>query len=392
MINLKLIILFSVSLSLLVMIPSTAFAEEPYVLSHFSAKSKVVADDQLANRVYWTLIDGNKGTIVSSSIFGVNVIRLSMTQSDTCDDSLDVVCLDGIITSIKNSRNVVPGDTLSMVFELPNKQSVSITSGKLSSIDVTLDILKLDTKNELDVMTTLVNEKEESDPILGVWASKIDNASDILESPLVHDLLETSNSNFDNFEDIQLLIAEREDKWVSAESHEKTNTMKDVMDNEASELFADMVMFSKELNEGLLQEIILTNAHGANVAMSQRTTDYDQSDEEWWYLARDRGVYFGTPEFDESAQVDSWTMALRITNSDNRFMGVIKFVVNDESKEKEIDICELKPDVGLCKGNITRYYFDETTNSCHEFIWGGCGGVVPFETLPRCQMLCNSEN
>jgi|SaaInlV_165m_DNA_1040744.scaffolds.fasta_scaffold05539_3 hypothetical protein len=389
--NLKLLILFSVSLSLLVVIPTTAFAEEPYVLSHFSAKSKVVHDDQLANRVYWTLIDGDKGTIVSSSIFGINVIRLSMTQSDSCDDSLDVVCLDGIITSIKNSRNVVPGDTLSMVFQLPEKQSVSITSGKLSSIDVQLDILKLDAKNELDVMVKQVNQKDESDPLLGVWASKIDNASEILESPLVHNLLDTSNSNFDNFDDIQLLIAEREEKWVTSESHVKTNTMKEVMDNEASELFANMVMFSKELNEGLLQEIILTNAHGANVAMSQRTTDYDQSDEEWWYLARDRGVYFGTPEFDESTQVDSWTMSLRITNSDNRFMGVIKFVVNDESKEKEIDSCELKPDVGLCKGNIIRYYFDETTNSCQEFIWGGCGGVVPFDTLSRCQMLCDFE-
>ena len=389
--NLKLLILFSVSLSLLVVIPTTAFAEEPYVLSHFSAKSKVVHDDQLANRVYWTLIDGDKGTIVSSSIFGINVIRLSMTQSDSCDDSLDVVCLDGIITSIKNSRNVVPGDTLSMVFQLPEKQSVSITSGKLSSIDVQLDILKLDAKNELDVMVKQVNQKDESDPLLGVWASKIDNASEILESPLVHNLLDTSNSNFDNFDDIQLLIAEREEKWVTSESHVKTNTMKEVMDNEASELFANMVMFSKEINEGLLQEIILTNAHGANVAMSQRTTDYDQSDEEWWYLARDRGVYFGTPEFDESTQVDSWTMSLRITNSDNRFMGVIKFVVNDESKEKEIDSCELKPDVGLCKGNIIRYYFDETTNSCQEFIWGGCGGVVPFDTLSRCQMLCDFE-
>jgi hypothetical protein len=315
-----------------------------------------------------------------------------MTQSDSCEDSLDVVCLNGTITETKNSRNVMPGDTLSMVFELPEKQSVSITSGKLSSIDIKLDILKLDSKNELDVMTTHVNEQEESNLIMGVWASKIDNASDILESPMVHHLLETSNSNFDNFEDIQLLIAEREDKWISAESHEKTDTMKDVLDNETSELFADMVMFSKELNEGLLQEIILTNAHGANVAMSQRTTDYDQSDEEWWNLARDRGVFFGTPEFDESTQVNSWTMSLRITNSDNRFMGVIKFVVNDESKEKEIDSCELKPDVGMCKGNITRYYFDETSNSCQEFIWGGCGGVVPFDTLSRCQMLCNSEN
>lgn len=331
MINLKLLILLSVSLSLVVIMPSTAFAEEPYVLSHFSAKSKVILDDQLANRVYWTLIDGDKGTIVSSSIFGVTVIRMSLTQSDSCNDLLDMVCLDAVITETKNARNVTPGDTLSMVFELPEKQSVSITSGKLSSLDVELEILKLDAKNELDMMVKQVSETDTSDPLTGVWASKIDNVSEIIKSSLVQNLLEQSNNDFDKFDDIQLLINEREEKWVSAESHVKTDTMKKVFDNETSKLFADMVMFSKELNDGLLSEMILTNAHGVNVAMSQRTSDYVQSDEEWWYLARDRGVYFGTPEFDESAQVDSWIMSIRITDSDNKFMGVLKFVVNNES-------------------------------------------------------------
>ena len=50
--------------------------------------------------------------------------------------------------------------------------------------------------------------------------------------------------------------------------------------------------------------------------------------------------------------------------------------------------CVLEPDPGFCKANIPKYYFDETTNSCQEFVWGGCNGVVPFETLSACQQQC----
>ncbi|MCH9657308.1 DUF4377 domain-containing protein [archaeon] len=50
--------------------------------------------------------------------------------------------------------------------------------------------------------------------------------------------------------------------------------------------------------------------------------------------------------------------------------------------------CELDHDPGLCKAYIPRYYFDETSNSCQEFVWGGCNGVVPFETLSACRQQC----
>ena len=50
--------------------------------------------------------------------------------------------------------------------------------------------------------------------------------------------------------------------------------------------------------------------------------------------------------------------------------------------------CELEPDSGFCEANMSRYYFDKTSNSCQEFVWGGCNGVVPFETLTACQHQC----
>ena len=52
------------------------------------------------------------------------------------------------------------------------------------------------------------------------------------------------------------------------------------------------------------------------------------------------------------------------------------------------DGCYVKPESGRCRAAITRYYFDDKRQACRPFIWGGCDGVVPFETLDACQAQC----
>jgi hypothetical protein len=49
-----------------------------------------------------------------------------------------------------------------------------------------------------------------------------------------------------------------------------------------------------------------------------------------------------------------------------------------------IPACELTPDPGPCEAYIPKYYFDQESGECKEFIWGGCDGVVPFDTLEEC--------
>ena len=56
-----------------------------------------------------------------------------------------------------------------------------------------------------------------------------------------------------------------------------------------------------------------------------------------------------------------------------------KVEANDKCK------CDLIPDPGLCKAYFPRYYFDKKEGKCKEFIWGGCDGVVPFQTLEACE-------
>lgn len=61
-------------------------------------------------------------------------------------------------------------------------------------------------------------------------------------------------------------------------------------------------------------------------------------------------------------------------------------------KEQNHKDCSLVPDPGPCKALFKKYYFDQKEKKCKEFIYGGCNGVVPFETLADCQKKCPCEN
>lgn len=50
--------------------------------------------------------------------------------------------------------------------------------------------------------------------------------------------------------------------------------------------------------------------------------------------------------------------------------------------------CSLEPESGPCKAMFKRYYYDKEDKKCKEFIWGGCDGVVPFETMEECEKQC----
>lgn len=70
-----------------------------------------------------------------------------------------------------------------------------------------------------------------------------------------------------------------------------------------------------------------------------------------------------------------------------------KKTANEELK-KTADSCQIKcdmiPDPGSCKAYFPKYYFDKKEGKCKEFIWGGCYGTVPFQTLEECEK-CGCE-
>lgn len=57
----------------------------------------------------------------------------------------------------------------------------------------------------------------------------------------------------------------------------------------------------------------------------------------------------------------------------------------------ESDRCNLEPDAGLCLAAFQKFYFDKKEKKCKVFTWGGCGGVVPFDTLEECEKQCDCK-
>lgn len=55
------------------------------------------------------------------------------------------------------------------------------------------------------------------------------------------------------------------------------------------------------------------------------------------------------------------------------------------SSDSDCPACSLEPDPGLCKAAFPKYYYDQEEGKCKEFTWGGCEGVVPFQTMEECK-------
>lgn len=50
--------------------------------------------------------------------------------------------------------------------------------------------------------------------------------------------------------------------------------------------------------------------------------------------------------------------------------------------------CTMLPEKGPCKAIFWKYHYDQKSNSCKEFMYGGCDGAVPFDTKEECEKLC----
>lgn len=59
-----------------------------------------------------------------------------------------------------------------------------------------------------------------------------------------------------------------------------------------------------------------------------------------------------------------------------------------EIKDDLDERCYLKPDPGTCGEFIMKYYYYVDGDNCSSFIWSGCDGVVPFETMNECRTAC----
>ncbi len=146
-----------------------------------------------------------------------------------------------------------------------------------------------------------------------------------------HELINESNKEFDLIgtdQDINDYILKMDEEWMSSSSN-ITSFIEDMLDNPISNKLNRNIDFYKDrFDYELFGEIFVTNKYGANIGLTQITSDYYQADEEWWMKGKENGVYIGDVEFDNSSAIYSTTIAIRIDDEKDNFVGMFKAVWN----------------------------------------------------------------
>ena len=147
-----------------------------------------------------------------------------------------------------------------------------------------------------------------------------------------------SNTRFDLMQDAQHYIEKRDEEWKSAPRGALTPFMQETLSNELSVALAKFVDYYKNTsNRTVYGEIFITNKYGALIGSTGRTSDYRQDDELWWQSAKKDGIYIEDVEYDESSEIFSITISIRIEDKDGSFLGVLKAVYNVNEVFKIID-------------------------------------------------------
>ncbi|RIK78389.1 MAG: hypothetical protein DCC68_15340 [Planctomycetota bacterium] len=155
---------------------------------------------------------------------------------------------------------------------------------------------------------------------------------------LVQQTLADSNREFDALGERQRVIDARDEAWVQTPAEPATGLIRELLENRLSN---DLRVRVARLREGhgyaLYGEVFLTNRFGANAAMTGRTSDYRQDDEIWWQEAMRNGSYVGDVNFDDSAQVYSVDICVRVDDAEGQMLGVLKAVLNIKEVTEIID-------------------------------------------------------
>ena len=101
---------------------------------------------------------------------------------------------------------------------------------------------------------------------------------------------------------------------------------------------ADAYLRSQIAASPYFAEVFFTDRNGFNVALTNPTSDFIQSDESWWQNAWSRGISVGEVQYDDSAGVWSIDISIRIDGRDTgKSLGVMKTVLAIEPIQRIAD-------------------------------------------------------
>lgn len=187
---------------------------------------------------------------------------------------------------------------------------------------VTLDISMQELKNS----SGLRNEAQANNIIqdLDKYIEKrINDFKSLSNIKEIRDVLIKSNDQFSKLGNLEFLLKKRESELMNSSTD--LPFMKDVLENQISENFREIINFyKKEYEYDVVQELFVTNKYGANVALGSGASDYVQDDEEWWRISKNEGQYIGEIDYDPKTGRYTIPFGFRINDEFGNFIGVMR--------------------------------------------------------------------
>ena len=155
--------------------------------------------------------------------------------------------------------------------------------------------------------------------------SRIIDFQDLTKLNIFQSTLIESNAKFQNIQDIKSYLNLKEQE---IEFSPLTPFVGDELDKDLTEELKNTIDFYRvEYNYDVIDEIFVTNAYGANVALGSGASDYSQSDEEWWQIAKNSGKYIGKIHYNDNYDSYSIDFAFAISDNDGNFIGVLRVLL-----------------------------------------------------------------
>ena len=179
---------------------------------------------------------------------------------------------------------------------------------------------------------------EKARAIETILNSKIEETVILATHPLVIDALRKANGHYRGRTDDEALleIAALDHKWISQKG--KTPKAKEIVATQLSAFFRRY----QDRNDEKYGEIFVTDAKGANVAMTKTLSDYYQADESWWkesFAGGKGAVFIDDRGYDESVGAIVAGAVVPVRDG-GEVLGILKI------NYKVIDIINVAADVG----------------------------------------------
>ena len=250
--------------------------------------------------------------VITFSIFAISLLSFTYAQTNSL-----------IPSWIKNTASFWVDDQISDQ-EFLNALQFLVNEGILvipSESDESLDTEVI----EIDVIDD--ESKENLVHNLDLIVFKIQKMQELSKNTELIQAISDSNSQFSTLDEPYEYINEKDEAWQSASESEITPFMESIIKNHISDsLRKYTVIPSEKFGDLQFPEIFVTNAYGANVAQTGKTSDYYQSDEGWWLKGKNESVYVGSIEWDKSANIYASDIVIKIEDKNGNFIGILKAV------------------------------------------------------------------